>query len=29
VPEDEQAKIVSGTTARVYHFDLARVAAHA
>jgi predicted TIM-barrel fold metal-dependent hydrolase len=29
VPEDEQAKIVGGNAARVYHFDVARVAAHA
>jgi predicted TIM-barrel fold metal-dependent hydrolase len=29
VPADEQAKIVGGNTARVYHFDVARVAAHA
>ena len=26
VPEDEQAQIVGGTTARVYHFDVARLA---
>jgi predicted TIM-barrel fold metal-dependent hydrolase len=25
VPEDEQARIVGGTTARVYHFDVARL----
>src|SRR5262244_1880920 len=29
VPEDEQAKIVGGNTARVYGFDVAKVAAHA
>jgi len=29
VPADEQAKIVGGNTARVYHFDVARVTAHA
>jgi predicted TIM-barrel fold metal-dependent hydrolase len=29
VPDDEQAKIVGGNTARVYHFDVARVTAHA
>ena len=29
VPEDEQAKIVGGNTARVYRFDVARVTAHA
>jgi predicted TIM-barrel fold metal-dependent hydrolase len=29
VPADEQAKIVGGNTARVYHFDVARVSAHA
>jgi predicted TIM-barrel fold metal-dependent hydrolase len=29
VPGDEQAKIVGGNTARVYHFDVARVNAHA
>ena len=29
VPADEQAKIVGGNTARVYHFDVARVGAHA
>jgi predicted TIM-barrel fold metal-dependent hydrolase len=29
VPADEQAKIVGGNTARVYHFDVARVAARA
>ena len=27
VPDDEQAKIVGGNTARVYHFDVARLAA--
>ena len=26
VPDDEQAKIVGGNTARVYHFDVARLA---
>jgi len=25
VPEDEQAKIAGGNTARVYHFDVARL----
>jgi predicted TIM-barrel fold metal-dependent hydrolase len=25
VPDDEQAKIVGGNTARVYHFDVARL----
>jgi predicted TIM-barrel fold metal-dependent hydrolase len=25
VPDDEQAKIASGNTARVYHFDVARL----
>jgi predicted TIM-barrel fold metal-dependent hydrolase len=29
VPADEQARIVGGNTARVYHFDVARVTAHA
>jgi len=29
VPADEQAKIVGGNTARVYHFNVARVTAHA
>src|SRR4030095_4679059 len=29
VRDDEQAKIVGGNTARVYHFDLARLAASA
>jgi predicted TIM-barrel fold metal-dependent hydrolase len=29
VPEDEQAKIVGGNTARVYGFDVAKVAVHA
>jgi predicted TIM-barrel fold metal-dependent hydrolase len=29
VPADERAKIVGGNTARVYHFDVARVTAHA
>jgi len=29
VPEDEQAKIVGGNTARVYGFEVAQVAAHA
>ena len=29
VPEDEQAKIVGANTARVYHFDVARLTAHA
>jgi len=29
VPDDEQAKIVGGNTARVYRFDVARVTAHA
>jgi hypothetical protein len=29
VPDAEQAKIVGGNTARVYHFDVARVTAHA
>jgi predicted TIM-barrel fold metal-dependent hydrolase len=29
VSADEQAKIVGGNTARVYHFDVARVTAHA
>ncbi len=29
VPEDERAKIVGGNTARVYRFDVARLAAHA
>jgi predicted TIM-barrel fold metal-dependent hydrolase len=29
VPEDEQAKIVGGNTARVYGFEVAKVAAHA
>jgi predicted TIM-barrel fold metal-dependent hydrolase len=29
VPEDEQAKIVAGTTARVYGFDVARLTARA
>jgi predicted TIM-barrel fold metal-dependent hydrolase len=29
VPEDEQAKIVGGNTARVYRFDVAKAAAHA
>ena len=29
VPEDEQAKIVGGNTARVYRFDVAKVAEHA
>ena len=29
VPEDEQAKIVGGNTARVYGFDVARLEAHA
>jgi predicted TIM-barrel fold metal-dependent hydrolase len=29
VPEDEQAKIVGGNTARVYGFDVARLGAHA
>jgi predicted TIM-barrel fold metal-dependent hydrolase len=29
VPENEQAKIVGGNTARVYHFDVARLAASA
>jgi len=29
VPEAEQAKIVGGNTARVYGFDVAKVAAHA
>ena len=29
VPDDEQAKIVGGNTARVYHFDVAPVTAHA
>src|SRR5205085_6227175 len=29
VPEDEQAKIVGGNTARVYRFDVARLTAHA
>ena len=29
VPEDEQAKIVGGNTARVYGFDVAKVGAHA
>jgi hypothetical protein len=27
VPEDEQAKIVGGNTARVYNFDVARLTA--
>jgi predicted TIM-barrel fold metal-dependent hydrolase len=26
VPEEEQAKIVGGNTARLYHFDVARLA---
>jgi len=29
VPDDEQAKIVGGNTARVYRFDVARLTAHA
>src|SRR5439155_9919750 len=29
VPEDEQAKIVGGNTARVYGFDVARLESHA
>ena len=29
VPDDEQAKIASGNTARVYHFDVARLTAPA
>ena len=29
VPEDEQAKIVGGNTARVYGFDVARLTRHA
>src|SRR5215469_1789810 len=29
VPEDEQAKIAGGNTARVYHFDVARLTASA
>ena len=29
VPDDEQAKIVGGNTARVYHFDVARLTASA
>jgi predicted TIM-barrel fold metal-dependent hydrolase len=29
VPEAEQAKIVGGNTARVYGFDVAKIAAHA
>ena len=27
VPDDEQAKIAGGNTARVYHFDIARLMA--
>jgi len=27
VPDDEQAKIAGGNTARVYHFDIARLTA--
>lgn len=26
VPEDERAKIIGGNTARLYHFDAARIA---
>ena len=29
VPDDEQAKIAGGNTARVYHFDVSRLAAPA
>jgi len=29
VPEDEQAKIAAGNTARVYNFDVARLTAPA
>ena len=29
VPDDEQAKIAAGNTARVYHFDVARLTARA
>ncbi|HEX5500599.1 MAG TPA: amidohydrolase family protein, partial [Thermomicrobiales bacterium] len=29
VPDDEQARIAAGNTARVYHFDIARLAAAA
>jgi hypothetical protein len=29
VPEDEQAKIAAGTTARLYRFDVAALAASA
>jgi len=29
VPDEEQAKIVGGNAARVYHFDVARLAADA
>jgi hypothetical protein len=28
VPDDEQAKIAGGNTARVYHFDMARLSVH-
>jgi predicted TIM-barrel fold metal-dependent hydrolase len=27
VPEDEQAKIIGGNTARIYNFDVARLTA--
>jgi len=29
VPDDEQAKIAGGNTARVYRFDVARLSVHA
>jgi hypothetical protein len=29
VPEDERAKIVGGNTARLYNFDVARIAPQA